>query len=217
MAAITFPLSLADFADLLSIESVTPAMKRNDQIDGLESGLILASETAPALRTMTVKIRPLAYDEDADVSALIEALDGSINPFYMYQPPRLYPRADPTGALLGASVVTIGELDADNKRMTLHGLPVGYKISRGDCLSFNFSAGTLRAYHRVVSADILADIDGHAVVEVRPHFNPGTVLGTVVTLKKPAFKAIMIPDSYNEGDVGGTKVTGKSFQIIQRY
>ena len=78
MAAISFPLALADFPEKLKIQSVVPEMKRNDQIDGLESGQILAAETAPPLRMFTVNIRGLSYSESDQIDAIVESLDGSI-------------------------------------------------------------------------------------------------------------------------------------------
>lgn len=215
-AAITFPLALADFAEKLGIQSVTPEMQRNDQIDGLESGLILASETAPPLRKYTVNIRSCEYGESDQIDAIVESLDGSLQPFYMFLPPRLYPQADPTGAILGASAVTISVLDADNKRMTLAGLPAAYKLTSGDFLSFAFGgAANLYALHRIVNGAVAAG--GTAQIEVRPHIHPGTVTTTPVKLIKPMMKAIMVPGSYNYGEVRAQRVEGKSFQIIERY
>lgn len=212
---LTFPLSLATFADLLKIASVEPSIQRNDQISGLENGQILTAETAPPLRTLTVTLRPLSYDEDSEISALIESLDGSIGTFYMYQPPRLYPKADPTGSIIGAINPTIGQINADNKRIRIDGLPVGYTLTRGDFISWDI-AGGFRAFHRIIQTGSATEL-GQLEVELRPQLYTGTITGAVVTLKKPSFKAIMLPNSLREGTVAATKVIGKSFQIIQRF
>lgn len=217
MAAITFPLPLSAFADLLKIKSVTADIQRNDQIDGLENGQILASEIAPPLRKLTVNIAPLSYDEDSEISAIIESMDGSIQPFYMFVPPRLYPQSDPKGSLIAGHVITITNVNSDGKSLTLSGFPVGYKVTRGDFVSFNFGgAANLRALHRAVQT-VAADASGNAIIEFRPHIHPGTATGTIVTLVKPALKAIMIPGTYNPGTVESQFVSGKSFQIIERY
>lgn len=223
MAALTFPYSLADFADLLKIESVTWHVRRNDQIDGLESGQILSSEIAPSLRTGTVNIAPLEYDvdtgfdESSPIDALIEALDGSINAFMVYGPPRLYPQSDPRGLILGANVVTITAINADNKRITLGGLPSGYVLTRGDFIQFPFGPGnTLNAYHRIVQT-VAATGGGVSEIEIRPHVYPGTVIGAVCTLKKPAARVIMIPGSFEPGQVRGRFVTGKKFEVIESF
>lgn len=214
---LTFPLSLGTFADLLPIESVIPNFQRNDQISGLENGQIIAAEIAPPLRTLTVSLRPMSYDDDAKVSALIESLDGSIGTFYMCQAPRLYPQADPKGSIIGAINPTIGAINADNKRIVVYGLPVGYVLTQGDFISFNFGAGgAYRAFHRILQTGA-ANSSGQLEIELRPHLNVGVTVGTIVTIKKPSFKAIIIPNSLNEGTIAATKVTGKSFQIIQRY
>lgn len=218
VAAITFPLPLTAFADKLPIQSVRRAIQYNDQIDGLENGQLLVANVAPPLRRWTVNLRPLEYYEDDEISAIIEAMDGSLNPFFMYMPPRLYPAADPDGSILGANVVTITAIDADNKRLTLSGLPANYVLTRSDCMHFQFGgAANLRAFHRIVSPTEAASAGGVLQVEVRPHLHPGTALGTVVTLKKPCMKAVMYPGSYDDGELRGTKVTGKKFEIIERY
>jgi hypothetical protein len=217
MAALVFPYSLASFADLLKIESVTWDLQRNDQVDGLESGQILASETAPPLRRGTVNIRGLDYDEDSEISALIEALDGSIQKFMLYGPPRLYPAKDPKGLILGANVVTLSVIDADNKRITLAGLPVGYVLTRGDFVQFPFGpSGVMNAYHRIVQGSV-ADGAGNAVIELRPHVYAGTVTGVTCILKKPAARVIMVPGSYEPGLVRAQKVEGKKFNVIESF
>ncbi|RUW55618.1 hypothetical protein EOA32_00955 [Mesorhizobium sp. M1A.F.Ca.ET.072.01.1.1] len=217
MAALTFPYSLANFADLLKIESIKWFMQRNDQIDGLENGQILAAEVAPPLRTGTVNIRGLTYDEDRKISALIEALDGSINAFMLYGPPALYPMADPGGVILGANVVTILSLNANNKQITLTGLPIGYTLSAGDFVQFPFGpGGVLNAYHRIVQGAV-ANGAGQAEIELRPHVYAGTSTGVTVTLKKPAARVKMIPGSYDSGLVRGQHVEGKKFDVIESF
>lgn len=217
MAALSFPYSLANFADRLKIESVKWSLKRNDQIDGLESGQILASETAPPLRTGTVNISGLSYDDASEIEALIEGLDGSIQKFMLYGPPRLYPASDPGGVILGGNVVTIFAIDADNKRITVQGLPVGYVLTAGDFIQFPFGpSGVLNAYHRIVQGGV-ADGAGKAVIELRPHVYAGTVTGVTCTLKKPAARVIMIPDSFEPGLVRAQRVEGMKFDVIESF
>jgi hypothetical protein len=215
MTAISFPYSLASFANLLPIESVTWQLKRNDQIDGLENGQILTSEDAPPLWSGTVNIRPLSYEAYRPISAAVNALDGSLQAFMMFGPPALYPLADPTGSILGAATPTILSLDADNKRITLTGLPVGYVLSAGDNIQFPF-ATTLNAFHQIVAGGV-ADGSGHATIELRPHVHPGTLTGVAVTLIKPAARVVMVPGTYQAGQVRGTKVTGMTFDVIERF
>lgn len=215
MAALSFPYSLASFADLLKIQEVIWTMKRNDQIDGLENGQILTSEDAPPLWSGTVNIRSMDYTEYRTISALINALDGSSQAFMLYGPPALYPLTDPTGSILGASATTLFALDADNKRVTIGGLPIGYTLSAGDNCQFLF-ATTLNAFHNIVQGGV-ADGAGRAVVELRPHIHPGTVTGVTVTFKKPAARVVMVPGSYNSGKIAQQRVEGMSFDVIERF
>lgn len=217
MVAITFPLSLANFFDQLPIQSVEPAIQRNDQIDGLENGQILTAETAPPLRRYDVNFRPLSYDQSDDIEGMIESLDGSLKTFYFCMVPRLYPIADPKGILLGSNVITLTVINANNKEITLSGFPSGYKMSRGDFISLPFGPSlSLYACHRIVQGAI-ANGSGIMTVEVRPNIHPGTVVATPVQIKKPMLKAIMFPGSLQHGTVESRFVTGKKFQIIERY
>jgi hypothetical protein len=135
----------------------------------------------------------------------------------LYGPPRLYPIADPDGSVLGSATVTIFSINANNKQITLTGLPVGYTLSVGDFIQFPFGpGGVLNAYHRIVQT-VVADGSGHAEIELRPHVYSGTTTGVTVTLKKPAARVKIIPGSYDPGLVRGQRVEGKKFDVIESF
>lgn len=95
--ALTYPLSLAQFADKLNIDKVTWRLKEQQQITGLGSGEILAADMAPARVEAQVDLNPMYHEDAAAVQALVEALDGSIGTFYLHSPQKAYPAAYPNG------------------------------------------------------------------------------------------------------------------------
>jgi hypothetical protein len=159
----------------------------------------------------------LMLDAEAEQSeALVEQMRGSLDTFYVWNPKKPYPRADLTGAILGASTVTIFALDGDNKRLRLAGLPVGYVITRGDMMAFDHGTTPVhRCLHRFV-APAVADGSGRiALTEVAPHIRPGATTGLAVSLKKPAAEMMIVPGSYNTQSVrrGISAITLTAVQV----
>lgn len=104
--ALTYPLSLAQFADNLNIATVTWRLKEQQQVTGLGSGEILAADMAPARVEAQVDLNPMYHEDAAAVQALVEALDGSIGTFYLHSPQKAYPAAYPNGDFYGTDVFT---------------------------------------------------------------------------------------------------------------
>ncbi|MCO4316348.1 hypothetical protein M8997_004065 [Phyllobacterium sp. 21LDTY02-6] len=215
--ALTYPLSLAQFAEKLNIASVIWQLKEQQQLTGLGSGEILAANMAPPRVEAQVDINPMYHEDAAEVQALIEALDGALGTFYLHSPQKAYPRMDPTGSILGASSVTIDSLVSNNKEMRLAGLPAGYVLSGGDLLSFNYGTNPVRrALHRIVLPVTASGTGVTPLFEVRPYIRPGAATGLAVTLIKAAAKVKMIPDSFNPGTNDSDGITrGMSFQVRQ--
>lgn len=214
--AYSFPLSLAQFADQLTITEVKWRLQEQQELSGLGSGEILAANLGPSQWTGEVRLAVGYHDDVAEIQALIETLDGSINPFFLYDPRKMYPRDDPGGVKLGASVPRIYMVGANNKSLALKGLPNGYVLSRGDFLSFEYGTNPVRrAFHRI-SETVTAGANGiTAEFEVRPHLRPAAVMDLVVTLVKPAAKVIIVPNTFDPGTGRAAVTDGMSFQVIQ--
>lgn len=214
--AITFPRPLSEFIETLKIQSIEWDIRRNDQFSGLGNGQILSANVAPPLWNGSVRLALMSYDEYTKIRARIATLDGSMNSFHVYGPPRLYPQSDPDGSILGASVVTIDTLGSDNKSLRLTGLPAGYQLTEGDLFSYTFSSGTYQAMH-MICEDAIANGSGLTpFFEIRPHLFPDVTVGTGVTLIKPTAKAIIVPNSLRLGSISGQSVNGAAFDVIQR-
>lgn len=110
----------------------------------------------------------------------------------------------------------IDSLPANNKSLTLKGLPAGYQGSRGDMLSFDYATNPVRtALHRVAEPFVANGSGVTPAFEVRPHIRAGAAINLTVSVVKPKVKMMMIPDSLSEGN-DTEKTTMLSFQARQR-
>lgn len=209
---IPFPLSLALLADLLPITSVEWRWQHQQEYSGLGSGEILAAELGPSLLRADVSLAPMPHQQAADIEAVIDALDGSMRTFYLYDPRKKYPKSDPTGSILAASTVQINSLPSAIS-MSLKGLPAGFVLWRGDWLSFDYSSPARRAFHRI-SETVTANGSGVSpVFEVRPAIRTGAAVNNSVALIKPAAKMRLLPNSVQVSAEG--MFTSIRFQAIQ--
>lgn len=215
--AYTFPLPLADFFAGLPIQTVVPDLLEALEMSQDGGGSILTADVGPRLWKMDISIRPGEYDDIEAIKAKLNLLREAGRSLIVHAIPAVAPRADPTGAILGASVVTLQSVNvANNREITLAGLPAGYKLSVRDCLSFTYGSNPVRyAMHQVVK-DVTADGAGVAAnVEVISFIRPGFTLDAPVRLIKPQFKAIVVPGSTNPGRVGQRVIDGLQFSVMQ--
>ena len=215
--AVSFPRSVASLADRLKISSVRWILQEQQEFSGLGSGEFLVADLAPRFWKADVSFATMSNDDAADFQADIETLDGAINAFYLYDPRKMFPRSDPDGSILGASAVQIATLGANNKSLSLSGLPSGYVLSKGDLFHFDYGASPVRrALHRIVETVVAGEAGVSPVFEVRPHFLPGVAAGLAIKLVKPAAKMRIVPGSFDAGTgaLGGI-TSGMSFQAMQ--
>lgn len=214
---IAFPLSLAAFALTLPIKNFAWRLVESQEISGLAGGTILTADLGPKYWQSRVALDTMPHAQAAEIQALIESLDGALSTIYFHDPRRPFPAYDPKGLILGANVVQIAEIAANNKEVKFKGLPAGYQIRRGDWFDRNFGANPVhRGYHRVASATVAANGAGLTDwIEFRPHFLPGAAVNDVITLKQPAALCKIIPKSFNEGQPAGQMNFGMAFDIRQ--
>lgn len=212
-----FPLSLAEFAHLLPIKTFAWRLQMQQEISGLGGGEIIVADGAPPYWTSKVGLDSMPHDEAGEIQSIVDALSTPLMPFYFHDPRSPYPKADPNGALLGASTVRIAEVRNNNKEIKLKGLPGLYTLSRRDWFSFDFGASPVhRAYHRVLTPTVTADAFGNTGwIEFRPFLLAVPPVDTVVTLANAAAQCVIVPKSFNEGQPAGTRNYGMSFEIRQ--
>ena len=215
--ALSFPLSLAAFADRLMIETATFSLSRNDQVSGLGNGQPLNAELASPLWRVDVTTYAHKNDDAEALAALIEVLGHPGRDFYIYNPRKASPREDPGGSILGGATPSIQSIATNNRQVRIQGLTGGYVLSAGDMSAFEYgpSGQKRRAVHRLLET-VTANGSGLTpLVEVYPHIRTGAAEGDPVTLIKPALRAKLIPGTFRQTQVGPLHQR-LSFSAIQK-
>lgn len=183
------------FVDGLGLESATFHPSWGQEISGQASGQVRVKDLRPMLWRATLQTREFNHDDVSQVQADLMLMEGSLDTFYCYNPRRPYPQADPDGSLLGASTVLIHAIGGSNRTLRLSGLPIGYQITKGDFLSFDYGSPGSRALH-IVNDTVAADGSGlTASFGVQPPIRPGASVGLEVELVQPSGEFRIVPGS----------------------
>lgn len=181
------------------------------------NGITRGKDFGSALWIANYSTLPLDIDDALDFEAILNSLDGVLGSFYAGDLRRPYPRLDPKGEAIAGSNPQLLRIGTSGKAIALSGVPVGYTLSRGDYLSFDYGAGPSRAYHQVMEATVVADANGETPnFEIRPHIRPGAMVGAPVTLAKPTAVMSLLPGSIEQRMIDGIN-TVISFQAIQIF
>lgn len=199
--AATFPLAQAALADLLRIRSVRWAMDRFVETTMVGNGEPIEAELGPPMWRGDCETVPLTIDETDQLMARFDLLDGGQQAFYLHNPQRLGPQSDPTGATLGASVVKVKSVGADNKSLALKGLPAGYALTIGDYVAVDYGTPSRRGFFRLGASGIANGVGETAELELRPHIRPGITADCDAYLFKPAAKVVLIDGSADPSPV----------------
>jgi hypothetical protein len=213
--ALTFPrtdiLTAVAFADqgfdLMSLQELS--RQANNITRGKDFG--------SALWMATYTTDKLLNDDAVAYEALLNSLDGVINPFMAGDLRRLYPRLHADGAFADTGV--IDTIDDNNKALRIGSLPAGLQLSVGDYLAFGYGSDpTSRALHQVMEA-ATADAEGLTpLFEVRPHIREGWVNDPpiAVALKQPRAEFVLMPGSIDKRMQGGrySVITFKAVQSL---
>lgn len=213
---LTFPLSAAQFFDGLPIQSFTFDLGEAMEVNETAGGEILTADVGMRLWRIDCKLRIGRYAEIEQVKAKLDVLRYPQRPLIIQAIPLLYPQADPTGSILGASTVVLDNVPGNNREIRLAGLPAGYVITPGDRLSFQYGSNPIRyALHRVVVGGTASGAGVSPFLEVTPFVRPGYSLGSAVKLGKPECKAVYVPGSFNAGSSGQQFTDGVTFSFLQ--
>ncbi len=217
MAALTYPLALAIFADSLLVAQNSFHLPEQVQQTRTAGGEQLGADVAERLWTGQITLGRMTKAEAGRPEVLIDLIRQVGRPFLMYDRYRTNPLLDPLGTVLGAASVSILALGGDAREMSLSGLPVGYTLSAGDYLSFAYGSSPVRqALHRVVNTSVVADGSGQtALFEVTPALRPGAIATAPVQLKKAYCKAVAIYGSIEEATRQSTMTEGLGFSWVQ--
>lgn len=211
------PRALADFVDLLKIDSVVWRSQRNDEISGVGSGQTWTAETAPPLWGADVTLILMRASEARQVRAIINSLSGPGQSFYLYDPIGKYPASDPDGSILGNSTVLIDTIGTDNSSVKLSGLPAGYALTPGDYFHVDYGTSPTRRAFFEVSDAAVADGSGlTGLFAVYPNIQTGITTTMQVQLAKPSAKVMIVPGSIQPGTTQTLFVSGMGFTAIQK-
>ena len=218
MPSLVFPLDLASFLERLPIKSIDFDLPETVSASRTEGGQVLTDTHGVRLWQGEVVLDRMLPHEARSVFSLIDVARGGEASFLISPLRYAYPANDPDGTGLSGANPEIRFLDGtDARRMALQNMPVGYTLSRGDLLSFQYASNPTRyALHRIVDETLVATGLGNTVTfEVRPHIEPGALVGTTVTLIKPHCKAVILPGSLQPGRSTRFMTEGVSFQFQQ--
>ena len=210
----TLPMPLAEFWSPLRVASLSLSLPAAAEISRTAGGEIIVAELGARLWSARVTLAPIGIESAAALQVKLRLLPRAGASLFVSPRIRDCPARDPNG-VIAASNVTIASLPAGNQTLSLAGLPAGYALSAGDYLAFNYGNPAIQAFHQIVG-DARADAAGIVpAFEIVPQLRPGATIGASVTLVKPAFKALLIPGSLNEGVMQRTRLAGVTFDLIQ--
>lgn len=203
-----------DLMELLKIDSVTFMPQFRQEFSRQAGGTPRVADLGPEIWTAKLSASRMRNNAAKQAAALFNQMRGSLGTFYVWDIRAPYPQSDRGGVILGSNTVTIYALDTDTKLISLAGLPVGYRITRGDKLSWDQGSPAHRCLHEF-SADVVADGAGRiALTEICPHIRAGASTGLTVSLKRPAAEMMIAAGSYDFPSTGPNS-SSISFTAIQ--
>lgn len=206
-------LSVADFVDRLPVSEISFDCPPNVETHMTGGGVQIAAERAPMLWRGSFTLDKMFRDEATPIENRLLHLARPGMQFLIYDTRRKGPRADPNGAILGASTPVILSIPT-TRELILSGLPANYTLTEGDYLGFVY--GGRRALHRVVDTTVTANSSGVTPsFEVIPPIRPGASVGAAVTLVKASCKARVVAKDTEFGRARATYTEGMRFGFIQ--
>lgn len=215
--ALAFPTPVADFFGKLTIESASPDLPDNVEVEEDGWGSLITVDLGDRLWNMEVTLTGGYYSNIEGQKAKLNVFRQAGRPLLVHALPNAYPQNDPDGAILGASSVTLYSVNANQRDIQLSGLPVGYQLMAGDYLSFQYGTNPVRyAFHQVVTDLVTAGGTTRTpAFEVVPNLRTGYTTGVVVQLIRPHFKGIVVPGSVSPGKSSRQFTSGVSFTVRQ--
>lgn len=138
---------------------------------------------------------PIRHSESSAIEALLDALDGVIGSFYVYNPKKPYPLRDPQGNILGVAP-WIAQVDTHTTdTIVIKNLPPGYVVSAGDFFQIDYGNPSKRHLFRAVNGGIADNTFKTPPIKVRP-FIPGTIpRHQLINFYKPSAEMALVPNS----------------------
>lgn len=178
-------LSLASFADLIALETISFNLMFHQELSRAGSEL-LAADLAPGSWQFDATSVPYAHADAKLLLAIINSRKGALQTFLFSDKSKLYPVADPTGSIFGAATPVVGTI-TDRSTVAFTGFPAGYVVTAGDY--FQILYDTSRYYLGQFTETKTASGGGAiSATTVTPTLPDLIVGGEAVTVIKPAAK-----------------------------
>ncbi len=212
----TFPMALEDFFEGLPIQTFKSDLGEALEFNQSGAGEVLSADLGPRLWKNDIMIRTGSYAMIEQIKARLNLLRYANRSLFVHAMPFMAPQADPDGAILGANVITLTDVDTSNNRVIeLSGFDEDYQLTIGDFMSFTYGSNPIRYAMHQFAENVAADGAGKIEIEVGSFMRPGYALDTVVTLIKPFYKAVVVPNSVEVGSMGGQFGEGIKFAVMQ--
>lgn len=211
----SFPMALDEFFEGLPIKSFRPDLGEALEYNQDGSGAILTADHGPRLWKNDIVIRTGDYALIEQIKARLNMLRYANRSLFVHSMPFMAPQADPDGSILGSNTITLTDVQSNNRVVELSGFPVGYKLTTGDFMTFAYGSNPVRYAMHQFAEDAVADGSGVITIEVNSFIRSGYVLDAEVVLKKPFYKAVIVPNSTEVGAMSGQFGEGIKFTVIQ--
>lgn len=208
--AISFPLPVEWF-EQLCISELSFGVREQVIADMTGAGDWITDEVAPPVWQGEISLGEMDEEERGHAEVMFDLLRRPGATFMFYDKRRAYPKADPTGAILGSAQPAVAALSGDRFSLSISGLPAGYTLTRGDLLVVKYSGR--RSMHRVMTDHTAAG--AVATVDVNPALPSATAIGDAILLKKPAIPCRVVPKSIRDPRSRSGSSTGASLQFGQ--
>jgi hypothetical protein len=206
--------SLAAFWDTLPIQSVVWDEMEQEVRSQLGAGGHLRYDMGGTLWRATVTLDRLEWATSKALRARLRAMKKVNGYFLATDPLSAAPAADPTGAILGVSAVTVHSVDGVTGELRLTGLPNGYVVDQGHMVSIDFGTPAARA---LLSLDTAATSVGGTTgaFATTPVPWAGIEAGDPVTILRPTAVFAMVAGGMRSGAIRKGLVDGNVFEMVQ--
>jgi hypothetical protein len=210
--SVNFPLGLSLFWQKLRFAGRAGFDLNNYKLTGMDAaGNTLNAKLGQAKWVASVKLAGGWHDANIDMEVLLKTLMMRDGTFYAFDSRRPYPKLDPHGLIIGAATPSINTKGANNRSLSLKGLPATYKLSPGDWISVAYSTASIQLLQVCETVTAAAGVTPE--FEVVPYLSTGLGVNNPVTIKKAAGLFKIAADGYRVGDAVGNIISGSAFSI----
>jgi hypothetical protein len=212
--ALSYPLSLASFMDLLPVQNVDMRLTEGTVGSRRADGEIVRTGIASRLWEATVTVDRLPYRTAERFLSTVRTLEDARGSF-IFSPPH----ADRPAAMATAPNGAIQSVNANRRAVAFGSLAPGYVLSPGDFWSCTTGTGDGLRYHMYqLTEGATANGSGVTVqLDVTPDLHPAITTALEVVFLKPRFKAVLMPGALSGATIRHVLAEPFSFTLRQTY